>query len=70
MSAHTSPAPEETVFFEPFADLELTMGEEGRVVKAEAHAAIQMVPKHFVTIFLLKELQPAFLAARRSPRQL
>ena len=43
VSAHTSPAPEETVFFEPFADLDLTMGEEGRTVQAEAHAAIQMV---------------------------
>jgi len=43
VSAHTSPAPEETIFFEPFAELELTMGEEGRTVKAEAHAAIQMV---------------------------
>ena len=43
VSAHTSPAPEETVFFEPFADLDLTMGEEGRTVQAEARAAIQMV---------------------------
>ena len=43
VSAHTSPAPEETIFFEPFSDLDLTMGEEGRIVQAEAHAAIQMV---------------------------
>ena len=43
VSAHTSPTPEETVFFEPFAELDLTMGEEGRNVQAEAHAAIQMV---------------------------
>ena len=43
VSAHTSPTPEETVFFEPFAELDLTMGEEGRTVQAEARAAIQMV---------------------------
>ena len=49
VSAHTSSTPEETIFFEPFVDLDLTMGEEGRTVQAEAHAAIQMVhhqPQH------------------------
>ena len=43
VAAHTSPTAEETVFFEPFVDLDLALGEEGRLVQAEAKAAIQMV---------------------------
>ena len=43
VAGHTSPTAEETVFFEPFVDLDLALGEEGRLVQAEAKAAIQMV---------------------------
>ena len=43
VAGHTSPTAEETVFFEPFLDLDLALGEEGRLVQAEAKAAIQMV---------------------------
>merc|ERR1719495_1763507 len=43
VAGHTSPTAEETVFFEPFVDLDLALGEDGRLVQAEAKAAIQMV---------------------------
>jgi len=43
VAGHTSPTAEETVFFEPFLDLDLALGEDGRLVQAEAKAAIQMV---------------------------
>ena len=77
MAGHTSPTAEETVFFEPFVDLDLALGEDGRLVQAEAKAAIQMVSycmdlvkqssqriKSVILIylFLIKVIQPSFRA--------
>ena len=77
VAGHTSPTAEETVFFEPFVDLDLALGEEGRLVQAEAKAAIQMVSYCvdlvkqssqrtqsviLMYLFLMKVIQPSFRA--------
>ena len=77
VAGHTSPTAEETVFFEPFVDLDLALGEEGRLVQAEAKAAIQMVSYCvdlvkqssqrtqsviLMCLFLIKVIQPSFRA--------